>query len=71
MSTSIGLYLYLKKKHKDKINLICFRWSVKPLESLQFEAAAEEETKITNRLHEPPDIRTRKAVPLPEVPITG
>lgn len=71
MNRCLPPHTFIYKKREDKINLICFRWSVKPLESLQFEAAAEKETKITNRLHEPPDIRTRKAVPLPEVPITG
>lgn len=44
-----------------------FRWP-EPPEPLQQPPAAEEEAEISHRLHQPPDIRAREAVPLPKVP---
>lgn len=61
----------MQKTATNRVILACFRWSVESPESIQFEAAAEEETEIPDGVHEPPNIRVGEAIPLPEVFITS
>lgn len=49
---------------------IIFRWS-EPFKPLQQPITAEKETKITYRLHEPSNFRTRKTFPLPKISESG
>lgn len=48
----------------------CSRWP-KPPQPVQFQTAAEEETKIAHRLHQPPDFRAGETIPVPKVPQSG
>lgn len=45
------------------------RFLSRPPEHVQQPPATKEEAKIPHSIHQPPDLRVRKEVPLPEVPI--
>lgn len=50
--------------------LFCYR-ERKRRSHVQFEAAAQKEAQVSNGLHQPPNIRIRETVPVPEVPVSG
>ena len=46
---------------------VCYRWTDKPPEPLQQPTTSQEEKEVANRIYQPPDLRAREALPLPEV----
>lgn len=46
---------------------VCCRWTSESPEPLQQPSASQEEAKVSHSVHQPPDLRAREAIPLPEV----
>lgn len=47
------------------------RHEFQSLEPVQLASAAQEETQVAHRVHQPPDIRAGETFPVPEVPVAG
>lgn len=47
------------------------RHQFQSLEPVQLAGAAQEETQVPHRVHQPPDIRAGETVPIPEIPVAG